>query len=784
MLKLGGMENKSPKTEQTPGRFRVARNVMPTPDGTIIPRYDGAYQSVFVSSVNIPSISNYDGNSFEISNDFAGRCKFYRSSVGEIPISDIQNSTAVLGGRSYSQLPITMRVNNTLYMLTPSNGHFLKYDGVQVSPAGLGASTFITNGYLSTGTTRFVRFVKHTIDFDNNEPVSDFIQFPANPATPSFIVNTAPFGPLPVGYVSLPSATLVNTSPANYYPVPTDFPRNNFVGTAVYDAVNSQLDITQTFPQTRPLNRESYVMVFHTQAQMTAAAFGSNARALALKVKSSSPLVLDLNNAKVLGEDRVWTTQNLTTGAIIAPLITYGANHYLTMWESVAATGIYYYRTCIPYLPNSSPSGIPTNIAPWAQTVTTTGLAVASTGSDSLAFTIGPTLNGWYDTTTIKISANSTFNFGETNFTSMTKYQSLILLANNNYIWFSDTSLGGWVEQFNSQNSLLVGDKEYGRITAICAAEDFFIVSRERKNYYVSGNITTGNYSVQDIENIPVGAWCNNSAINVKNTVFLLTAKGLYQIGAGGSASSLGDMIPRNFNSFNFINLDEDVVFEMKGTTSNLSFDGLAKGISSSYDPFRELLVFMQRSQTNPCLVIDTAKGEIYEWNGMDATVTDVYAECISFIDTRFYLGEVDNRVGSFFPASRVFKETPSLTRTYAPLFPIKLYTTWTTSGEPSLEKELLQLKMFGKVAVTGANSLKVRHYKDWNIQTLITDTTYVPQVLGNINTQVQFSHKKRLNSDKCLAASIGIEIQDSTTDFEIESFEIEFNPIQAGVKR
>lgn len=43
MLNLGGMDNSSPKTAQSNGRFRVARNVQPTPDGRIIPRYHNSY---------------------------------------------------------------------------------------------------------------------------------------------------------------------------------------------------------------------------------------------------------------------------------------------------------------------------------------------------------------------------------------------------------------------------------------------------------------------------------------------------------------------------------------------------------------------------------------------------------------------------------------------------------------------------------------------------------------------------------------------------------------------
>ena len=785
MLKLGGMENKSPKTEQTTGRFRVARNVMPTSEGTLIPRYDWTTPATQLADTKaIHNIANYEGEPLEFAStggSYAGNkvIAFAKSGV-TVPFGPLGTIKSPMGNSSasgYSQLPISLRINNTMYILTPSDGRLRKYDGVQVTDAGNGSLNLYTNGY-SAGGTRFIRFVKHLMDFDNNEPVSDYLQFPV--LNTPFSVNTAS-GATPGGYNSFPDNSSSGVIPSIPYPVNSTAYSDCFVGTAAYDAINSELDITETTPSAMPLGIGSYVTVFHNQTQMIAAGYYDNERALALKVKSIFPLVLDVNASKVLGNNRVWRTETLVDPAGVAPLISYGANYYLTVWEGTSATGIYYYRSCIPYF-NEVIS--PANIAPYNQTITTTGAAIATAGSDKLMFTIGPALNDWYDTTSIKISPNANYDFGSTNFHAMTKYQGSLLLANEDYIWFSDTTLGGWVDQLNTQNSLLIGDKEHGRITAICGTSDFLFVGRERKNYYVSGNISTGNYSVQEIENAPIGPWCNQSAINVKNTVIFLTVKGIYQLGVGGNAVDIGDRISKNFNTFNFLNTTEDIVFEMTGTVSNMSYDGTALGLSVAYDPFRELLVFMKRSASNPCLVVSTKDGEIFEWDGMNVGSTHIQAECIQFINGKYYLGEIDTSISPYTKTATYNVETLSLTRSYANTYPIKLYTTWITAEEPSLEKELLQIKMFGRIATDTGTYLKVRHYKDWNLNNLITDALYASQVLGNINTQVQFSHKKRFNSDKCLAASIGIEIQDSTTDFELESFEIEFNPIQVGVKR
>lgn len=789
------MENKAPKTNQTQARFRVARNVMPTSDVTIIPRYDWETPGTQITNAkSVHHIARYESDSVSMvstGGTFAGnKALRYAKNGVEIPRGITGATISPLGNNSltgYSQLPQSQRVNDTLYFLNPASGKLQKYDGVQIWDAGMGTPEIFLDGYLQAG-TRFIRVVKHGMDFDNNEPVSDFLQFPVR-NTP-INISTADGTP-PGVYVTLPDRTFANTLPPVAYQVPpggevnADF-RSCFVGTAAYDVPNSELDITETTPFPGQFGVGSYMIVFHNQTQMAAAGYLQGERALSLKVKTSNPLSFDINSSKVLSETREWRTETLgatssSSIAAIAALITYGANYYLTIWEGQAPTGIYYYRNTVPYLHDILN---PAAAAPYVTSITTTGTAIASAGSDGIMFTVSPILNDWFDTNSVKVSPNADFNFGKFNFFSMTKYQTLLLLANEDYIWFSDTTLGGWVEQFNQSNSIYVGDREYGRITSICGNSDFLFVGRERRNYIVTGNISTGNYNVQEVENASVGPWCNSSTFSIKNSVIFISSKGIFQVGSGGTATPLGSAIPENFNSFNNITQDEDIVFSMTGTISNLSYDGTALGMSSAYDSYRDLLVFMQRKPGNPSLVIHTVTGEIYEWDGMDTRTANVRAECIQFIDAKYYLGEINTSQSPYTLNAKYNVESYTASRLYVVANPAKMYSTWLTAAEPSLEKELLQLKLFGKVAVTGNGSLKIKHFKDWNINTAITNSSYIPQTLGAINTQVQFSHKKRLNSDKCLAASVGFEVDNVDTDFEIESFEVEFNLIQSGIKR
>lgn len=67
LLKLGGIDNSVPRTQQSVGRFRVARNVRPTNDGFIIPRTAQENISATVPEIEyIHYITRYVDGSFLI----------------------------------------------------------------------------------------------------------------------------------------------------------------------------------------------------------------------------------------------------------------------------------------------------------------------------------------------------------------------------------------------------------------------------------------------------------------------------------------------------------------------------------------------------------------------------------------------------------------------------------------------------------------------------------------------------------------------------------------------
>jgi hypothetical protein len=263
--------------------------------------------------------------------------------------------------------------------------------------------------------------------------------------------------------------------------------------------------------------------------------------------------------------------------------------------------------------------------------------------------------------------------------------------------------------------------------------------------------------------------------INIKDSIVMINAVGVWQIQPGGRVSHLSKQIAKNFSTYQPSGEAPDVWFLLLGTTSFPIVQGQTDiGLDITFDEYSEFLFFCQRAASGtPMLVMHTRTGEFYEWTGVAGNFN---TRGLAALNGELYFGDVNGT------SSVVKREDKSsfYVQDYAATWPIQLYTTWLTAGEPSLEKQLLQLKMFGYVYTT-SDRLKVVHFKDWNDVTKITNAAYVPDTT---TYPLQYSHLKRLNSDKVLAVSVGIEISQANAWFELESIEVEFNPIQQGIKR
>ena len=765
LLKLGGMDNSSPKTYQSQGRFRVARNVLPTPDNNIIPRSEVAEVSGQGATKRyIHQYAQYDGKLLSVVSDDLGGAYIMKAYLDNtaIPMHIEPMGDGIFNTQNYdvSNSVMTYRRNNTVFIQEPYSGLLAKYDGVEVSSAGVQQPILSCAQYASAG-TRYVRVIQHCIDFDNNEPVSEYVQFPTASTTTITIRTDG-------GATNIINPANANVNPADIIPPRT--PQSPyFYGTATYSAPSLQYNVSVTDTNiVYPYQIGSYVIVRFFYTSAADSGLPEDSMGIALRVKSISPLVLDASNAKYLSLQREWKTGTAGTSTLAA-LIQWGTRNFFTVWASSNSVGNYVYRGSGPAFPHSTTSK--------TFTVDVSSVSVSLFGTYFL-FSISSNLGDWYDTQSKKLSPNALYPYGNTGFYGLTTYQGLMIMWTDYLIWYSDPSLpDGNFEQLSGSSFLLVGDAEYGKVISVSGTQDFLLVCRERKNYFINGNIATGNYRVQEISDIELGAWSNNSTICIKDTIIMLNATGVYQISSGGQTTALAAKIPENFSRYNGYALTEDVSFLLDGT--NILADTTSDiGISVAYDEFRELLVFMRKGagfEGNPCLVLCTRTAEFYEWDGI-ISGNDMYLSAITFMGAKLYAGMFFATAGTL--GAKTYVEDYSATLLYPELYPIKLYSTWMTASEPSLEKEVLQLKIFGQIFDNGANAIKVVHFKDWDISAKITNADYMP------DSSAQFSHKKRLNSDKALAVSCGIEIPYTNVRMQLESLEIEFNPIQQGIKR
>lgn len=553
-----------------------------------------------------------------------------------------------------------------------------------------------------------------------------------------------------------------------------------FYGTATYNSILNRFTITTNsgsdFWGLLDVKGEVYLirLVYFT----INVGIGTNSYgAIAYKYKSGyfEGNIKIFNNTTGAWEDSDGSSVAIASGTFAA------GRRFYTVWASSSSNGVYYYKGDI----TAATYGLTGYLSKAVYTIDIRDTVAANKvqSVSELPFSIASSLNDWYDLNVVKSSFNS-YDVYLNPYIALTIYQDLLLLADQNVIYYSDYTNGGSLEM-NPSQFLVVGDSQYGRITSIVGTKDYLIVSRERKVYMVAGNITTANIRVQEIPEVPVGAYSNTSMIEIYGTVFMMSSSGAWLINAANS-KKISSPIALNFKTF------------MMGTTPNFSAaEQLAVGLNMNdypttayeypsslvgytakyliamFDPFKSKVIVTNGNYTRggQSLVYHTSNGE---WTSYDAydILSSSAVTAMSMIESVLYVGT--NRTTD--NTARTSKEDlTTYNYDYVSRSPSKLVTTWMTQGEPSLEKILLQVKLFGYIF----GKLDIKHYANWNYDTAITSTTYTSP--GNY---IMY-HKQRLNSSKPMAAAIELTMNSTATQaFWLEGIEVEFDQIQQGMKR
>lgn len=770
-LQLGGLQVGGPRTMQNVARFRVANNVYHTRGDYLVPRFHCAQELEFPPTVSftdpeIVALADYKSVPFCAVKQVDDGYNFYYQGA-KIPFliegigSPIDSSTF---GHSNGYGIQFVEKLGCLFAHFPIYGLF-KFDGFQFYKAGVPLPFFSCAQYAAAGAT-YVRVIQHHNDLQGNIVNSAYLQFRATPAASLITIRTDTATTDIIG-----SGTGI---------VPSSRPMGEIL-TGVFDEfffkssaqVIGATDIVFTTGGNHLAEVDAYIMVSASLEVVADTGLPEDSYGISMKVSAvtANTVTLSLVDVKYLDYNLDWQTVTMpNTGSFLAT-ITYGTNYWVSVWTSNTETGNYVYKGIGPVLYNSTVSEtFDTNVA---------SPTVAATGSTETAFNLAGNLGDIYDVTTVKQlfphvrSTQSTPGYPY----SFSTYGELALISTANEVNFSDTSLGGAFEMMNGLSFIVVGDGDDGTIQLVCGNSDFFLVSRKRKNYYVSGNLPTANYRVQTINETSLGGYSNESAISYLDKIIFMNKAGIWGVFAGGRCEEISYNIRGYFTDWSesyafaeedywdiddfpsFIDLDFDPVFTQNywvRMRADVSRGLIAVMISGSDD-------------TGEALILNMNNGEFTTWDNFagGSVLTGPNVKDICFIDGGYFLALNDDTQAYLYLE---FK-TGATRYGYGGL---QLEGSWFTAMEPSLEKKLNQLKLWGIITAP----VVISHYLDWSTTAAISDGTYTNTVSN------KFSHKQRLNPANFQSVSIVMSVTPGDKVFQIEGIEVEWQPFQQGMKK
>jgi len=761
-LVLGGLQVGGPRTAQNPARFRVANNVFQTKDGYVVPRAGNKtylaknlYGRATVAGESVSKVvgvTRYKDEAVILAVDTNGKSILFKDAREMIPDYEMlapSGDISIIGSAS-SIGP--QYLENLGCLFIHSLGALYKYDGTQVYKAGVPLPFFSSPQFDQAGAV-FVRVIQHKIDFQGNVVNSGYVQFPATP-NGSDIINLR---------VDRGAMDIIGTNA-------TVSPRVRPVG----EKLNDQYDRQSFFATSKAFSGSDVIFTTGGDHKVTVGAYvfiyvansqpipfdenGTNQdiHVLALKVKSfdATTVTLSLINAKYFDSNSNWEfSSSITSSDNFWSTISILAatNYSISTWTSNAATGNYVYKATLPvYFYSNAPR--------------TVGFIVGTPTSPSLAARVSPynlagNLGDIYDVTSVKQVLQVSLETAR-GVPSFTTFGELALMGLDTLVLFSDTTLGGAFEMTNGLGFIAVGDGDDGNIMSVCGSTDFFLVSMQYRNYYISGNLPTANYRVQAINETSLGAYSPESAISVEGLAIFLNKQGVWAVAPGGKCTELTFSNQGIFESFAGVaSFSEESYYELDDYPVYVDKNAEDTWIRSRHDVNRGLVFFIKKgSGTLEALVLNLSNGEFYTWSNLGVGVTD-----LAIINGIYY---ATNNISSI----ATLLEEDRTNYAYMLTSPVKLETTWFTAGEPSLEKKLNQIKMWGVVP-----SADISHYLDWITSSSIYDGQHVNDILG------AFSHKKGLVPANFQSVSVAMAFSEY---FQLEGLEIEFSPLQQGMKR
>lgn len=786
-LTLGGLQVGGPRTAQNPARFRVANNVYQTRDGYTVPRFHceelHTYENTGVNGRYLPiKLFEYDDGVVTVTKDMETIERIalfwdnhpFITPTEVIPDCRLGGDLPQDSGTSSSEVNLPMGVQaeeklGCLFIHYPVHGLF-KFDGSQVYRAGVPLPHFSSAQYTAAGAT-YVRVIQHHIDFKSNVVNSGYVEFRATPAASKISIRHDKGSPniIADGFAETPKklTSKLDGSYDEFFFVMTGAAQNNVLR-----------EIEVTTGGDHYVKDNCYVIVSASEliVQFNAPYLTQTTYGWALRVlrSTATTVVLSMDDVKFIDASGRWQEgAELSSSYVHFSSNRNGSNYWLSVWTSNSSTGNYVYRGLIQDMYNSSAST--------SNDVDVASVTVPLAGYDKTAFNLAGNLGDIYDVTSVK-------DVFRTPSASFSTYSDLALVADDSEVSFSDTSLGGAFEMVNGLSFVTVGEGGDGSVQTVCGNANFFLVSRQRKNYYVSGNLPTANYRVQSINGTSMGAYSNESCLAYEDVIIFLNKQGVWALYPGGKCEEASKHVNGLFENWSeTTEFPEDAFFGISNypahvNLSNMdSYSDVNRWIRVKVDKSRGLILFLIAGEASAtifgsgvALILNMNNGEFYTWNGFQNGLGKSlpFVSDIVFKDGAYYMG-----MGHVPGTGGVFKELKSGVNKYgyrSEDYPIRLDQTWFTAGEPSVEKKLNQVKLWG----INTSQVSITHYLDWS------STPVIDEAYANANPEL-FSHKKRLVPGNFLAVSVSMDINPGASGrFELEGLEIEFQQLQLGVKR
>jgi hypothetical protein len=774
-LQLGGLQVGGPRTMQTPVRFKKADNVYQTTDGYLVPRFHCASDIAIDASENVEvhSLANYGGEVFSIVRDLTNNYMRFFIGGTKVPMYSTGYSNAQdfsTPGECESLGPQCVEKLGCLFINFPYYGLY-KYDGVQAYRAGV-PLPFFSSAQRADAGAAYIRVIQHHIDFQGNIVNSGYVEFRATPA--ANIVNIRHDFSATDIIPNTGVSPIIRTSKFDNY-----YDEHYWVATGAGTVNAGPRTVTIPTGGNHNVAVDAYVIVSATLTTTAVTGFSINTKGIAMKVVTSTAttVTLSLDSCRILDASNNWVLEGMSVATTLFSAARNGTNYWCSVWASNTATGNYVFKDLFGVLYHSTTSQ--------TEAVDCTSLVVASSGSDQTAFNLAGNLGDIYDVTTVKDVFTHALQFGNPQDypISFTTYGDMAVISDNNSnIRFSDTSLGGAFEMINGLSFVVVGEDTDGKVQAVCGNSDFLLVSRQRKNYYLAGNLPTANYRVQPITGASAGCYSNESCISFEDKVIFYTCKGIYALYSGARCSEISENIKGFFQNFSNTKVwSEDSAFDISDFPSFKEiFTVPDQYVRVRSDTLRGLVIFLISFEgSGMSLVLNMNNGEFYTWTGFNGNIVGAGGESctvkdILFIDGEYYV--TMNYINeSDLSVAQVYKEEKTTNRyQYEFVFPIVLETAWFTAGEPSLEKQFSAMKLWGVVV----GSVAISYMADW------TDTQVECPTYTSTETPFKLSHFTRLSPSKLQAISVRLQPTVGDGSFEIEGMELEFNLLQQRTTR